>query len=79
MWGSQSKSVNEWMAVMYNSVECKNICWYDFLHVEQIIKGYTFIVIGLQVTFIESWQLIETLDKKKTWVKSRREADNGGG
>lgn len=41
---------------MYNSVECKKsldtVC---FLYVEQIIKGYTFIMIGLQETFIEGW------------------------
>lgn len=59
--------MKEWLisAFMYNSVECKNlsgiVC---FLYVEQIIEGYTFIMIGLQETFIEG-VLIETLDNQK--------------
>lgn len=51
---------------MYNSVKCKKsgdiVC---FLYVEQIIKGYTLIMVRLQETFIEGWGLIETPDDKK--------------
>lgn len=63
---------------MYSSVECKNsvdiVC---FLY-KQIIKGYTFIMVGLQETFIEGWGLIETLDNKKQSEEGKRGRQKGG-
>ena len=56
----------DYISFMYNSVECKNLCdIVCFLYVEQIIEGYTFIMIGLQETFIEGSGIIETLDNKR--------------
>lgn len=62
---------------MYNSVECKNsvdiVC---FLY-KQNIKGYTFIMSGLQETFIGSWGLIKTLNKKQS-AEGKRGRQKGG-
>lgn len=68
----------DYILVMYNS-ECKNsgdiVC---FLYVEHIIiKGYTFIMIGLQETFIGGWGLIETLDNKKQSEEGKRGRQKG--
>lgn len=70
----QEHEIVDYIWFMYSSVECKNsgniVC---FLYVEQIIKGYTFIMIGLRETFIEGWGLFETLDNKKQSEEGRRE------
>jgi len=63
---------------MYNSVKCKNsgdiVC---FLDVEQIHKGYTCIMIGLQDTFIEGWGPDwNTNNNRKHWREVDKKEDD---